>query len=134
MKKILFALGVLCAIVCSCEKEPQELLIGRWEVTYTYTTTWSMTDKTASTSLDYGIWVFNDNGRVMRIFEDSVIEYTYSVDKASKTIYFNGVDKNSDYIAKMEIVSLTKNSFVFRDQSNLITVDVTLTVNGKRVE
>ena len=142
MKKsiITITLALLCTIICSCEKEPQDLLIGRWEVKETIEIENDSDLSLVDSFVEY--WTFEKNGIGKSQWESGSEmreqDFKYKYDKESDSIII--IQQHEDVIAEkaMEIVELTKKSFALRYRGTLTLLDVVIqsteTYEGKRIE
>ena len=120
MKKIIILLSLLCAIVCSCQKSPQDLLLGTWQIMKIERTgsiggveaheTTEMEDQNA-------FFIFSDGGNGMYQQKDNVQTFSYLFNEETTTIILTY--KNSDRESVCSVETLTKDEFVFRTTSTL---------------
>ena len=87
MRKILFViLSLLCLVVCSCNKEPQDLLTGTWDVSAKII---SMSHLINGEDFDPEYcYVFERDGSGRRTRENMVTPFTYQYDGESQSIRF----------------------------------------------
>ena len=139
MKKyMLYVFSLICVLVCSCRKdEPQELLIGTWEVSQT--TILMIADETddnkvGSNEIDSGYYTFEESGVGRITLEDIVKEFTYQYLIEDSTIQFLLDEK----LFIWSVTALTKTTFEFRrivetDVFGIMTVRQEYVLNGKKL-
>ena len=140
---IIFVLSILCITISSCKKEPQDLLIGVWEVSVKTTIKATVGGKTAETTVDEGIWyyTFYKEGNGKRVKEDDVdssSKFTYKYHEEDNTIDYeiNG----NPYVWEVDV--LTNDTFFFHASSTsssiILGVSATSssqsTYSGKKVK
>ena len=138
MKRIsVIILSLLCVFLNSCQKDPQDLLTGTWEVTYKYT----YINGNAATTVGSAFYcVFEENGEGMftnslessaeHQSDDLFSPYylTYFYDKENSAIVFehiSGQDKFSWIVDK-----LTNSSFTCHTSSDISST----TYYGKKMK
>ena len=139
---IIIVLSFLCAIVCSCKKEPQDLLIGDWEVSISTEYDATVNGTNMNKTIDGGIWYysFEENGQGRRVMKDDIssrFEFSYQYDRLFNSIICKFEKPASETI--MEIEVLTKDSFVFHSESeatlgSIYTLKGISTFVGKRIK
>lgn len=144
MKRVvIITLSFLCAIVCSCKKEPQKLLEGVWEVSVEVTYKADIGETTTEKTFDGGVWyyTFYKEGNGKRVKTDDVddsYQFTYLYHEEDNTIDFitNGI--SSAWVVDV----LTNNSF-FCHSSNAssstilglpVSGSIQTTYSGKKVK
>lgn len=140
MKRVvIIALSFLCAIVCSCKKEPQDLLIGDWEVSITVQYEANIGGGITVEPVDGGTWyyTFGENGRGRMVdATDATRRYnfTYEYDGLFNEVLFRRENESKDSVLEIDV--LTKDSFVFRN-NNVSAFGIltgVATYNGKRIK
>ena len=136
MKRVAICiLAHICVIVSSCQKSPQDLLIGTWEMSQK--TTYTFDDKEVTKDgLDYYYYTFYTNGDARMVFQDSSFSYTYVFDTANNTIILfpEAVDTEVDLIVE----KLTEDTLIFHTSSKALVgytlLSTTITMNGRKIE
>ena len=110
-RNLILILSLLCLIVCSCQKEnnPQDMLIGTWDVTAT------ITDQSGSSQESKGwSFTFREDGTGTVTIAD-VLDFTYQYISENNTIRYSmaGIVDNTMYVD-----ALTKDSFIFHTTEN----------------
>ena len=139
MKKVIItALSFLCVIVCSCKKEPQDLLLGEWKVLETIEEDVNINGVLNHHTVKQNwYYTFGENGRGRIVsVDDSSRRYdiTYVYDKGFNSILYTFGNSNGEW----EIIVLTKNRFVFRSESTqsaagIITLKIVATSEGEKI-
>ncbi len=118
MKKIIFLLSLLCAIVCSCQKSPQNLLLGTWHVMrIEYTGSIGGVDGHQTTQMEdqNAYYVFTDGGNGMYQQQDNVQRFSYLFNEETNTIVLTY--KNSESESVWTVETLTKDEFIFHSKA-----------------
>lgn len=117
MKKItILFLSLLCAIVCSCQKSPQDLLLGTWQVKrieYTGSIGGAEAHQTMQMEDQNAYYVFTDGGNGMYQQEDYVQSFSYLFNEETNTLILTY--KNSENVLTVE--TLTKDEFIFHSKA-----------------
>ena len=137
-KSIIFVLSLLCIILCSCKKEPKDLLLGTWEVSVTMTTSSSVS---APSTHDGGVWFFSfderGRGRMVQSDDTSIkYDFTYKYDKGLNSILYTLSDSNEEL--EWEVIILTRDRFVFSSETSADLLDdysykVVSTLKGEKI-
>ena len=109
-------LSLICLLLNSCQKAPQDLLVGTWEVSSKTTNTTGSTETTIENPVLY--YKFEDwgEGRIISLETSTELQemddwfFTYVYDKAENTIVFESwVKKEKSYwiVDKLTEVSFT---------------------------
>ena len=139
---IIIVLSFLCAIVCSCKKEPQDLLIGSWEVSISVQYDISIGGANANTTTDGGTWyyTFEEGGHGRMVDVNDVTrryEYTYQYDDLFNSILLRRENASKDTVLEIDV--LTKETFVFHSSDvstygSIYTGKAVATYNGKKIK
>ena len=109
-KSLILILSLLCLTVCSCQKEdnPQDMLIGTWDVTATITAQGGGSQESKGWSI-----TFREDGTGTVVAADP-LEFTYQYISENNTIRYTmeGID------SIMYVDSLTKDSFIIHTTDN----------------
>ena len=135
MKRIsVFILSLLCVFFYSCQKAPQDLLVGLWEVSSKTTNTTGSTETTTDNPILY--YKFEESGEGKIISPETPTEisdmddwyFTYTYDKEKSTIVFLTWTKKER--STWVVDKLTDVSFTCHTSSN----GSSTTFNGKKME
>ena len=115
MKRVIILISVICAFVSSCQKSPQNILVGSWEVSISVQYEATIGGATSTSTVDGGVWYYtfeeNGHGRMVDVNDVTVrYEFTYQYDELFNAILLKR--SNSQKETVMEVDVLTKNSFV----------------------
>ena len=143
MKRVIICLfSLLCIAVCSCKKEPQDLLIGNWEVSISIQYEASIGGTSAHSTADGGTWyyTFEENGHGRMVDVNDITrryEFTYQYDGLFNSILLRRENTSKDSVLEIDI--LTKESFVFHSSDvatlgSLYTGTSVATYNGKKIK
>ena len=139
MKRVIItALSFLCVIVCSCKKEPKDLLLGEWKVLVTIEEEANVSGVHGHrTEIQNWYYTFGEKGRGRAVSVDDSsqrYDFTYVYDKGFNSILYTMGKSNGEW----EIIVLTKDRFVFRSESTqsaggIITLKIVATSEGKKI-
>ena len=139
MKRVIItALSFLSVIVCSCKKEPQDLLLGEWKVLVTIEEELNISGMLSHhTDKQNWYYTFGENGRGRAVSVDDSsqrYDFTYVYDKGFNSILYTMGKSNGEW----EIIVLTKDRFVFRSESTqsaggVITLKTVATSEGEKI-
>ena len=86
MKRLPFiVISLFCLLICSCKKEPQDLLLGSWEVQETVTLTVGSVSKTQDIE-EIAYYTFEKNGIGRITAGTNVRDFTYQYLRENNTI------------------------------------------------
>ncbi len=109
-------LSLICLLLNSCQKAPQDLLVGTWEVSSKTTNTTGSTETTIEKPVLYYKFEEWGEGRIISLETSTELQemddwfFTYVYDKAENTIVFESwVKKEKSYwiVDKLTEVSFT---------------------------
>ena len=109
-------LSLICLLLNSCQKAPQDLLVGTWEVSSNTTNTTGSTETTIENPVLYYKFEEWGEGRIISLETSTELQemddwfFTYVYDKAENTIVFESwVKKEKSYwiVDKLTEVSFT---------------------------
>ena len=121
MKKIAILLcSILCVIVCSCEKasqEPQDLLIGTWQVTkIVYSASVINAQKTVDMEDQNTFYVFAEGGTGKRWSGNNVQDFTYVFNEETNSVFVT--QKGNESVWKVEV--LTVDQLVYHTKAEVV--------------
>ena len=144
MKRILSLLAI-CVLACSCNKnEPQNLLIGTWEVSVKTTLKALLGETTGEKTYDGGVWYYTfykeGSGKMIKVDDvDKSFKFTYMYHKEDNTIDY--VLNGNAYVWEIDV--LTNETFFFHTSassspSTILGIPVSSssqsTYSGKKIE
>ena len=130
MKKgIIIVLSLICVFVCSCKKEPQDLLIGTWQLVKTERTAEWVGNPTSKTyePLTETFMVFNGDGTGRTFTKDNNRSFSYVFNDASSSLIL--MFENGGTTCSVE--ELTKNSLVLLSTNNTTLLGAAATFTEK---
>lgn len=118
MNKLLLIFAI-CVFACSCNKnDPQNLLIGTWEVSVKMTLKSALGETTNGRTYDEGVWFYTfykeGNGKMVKIDDaDKSSTFTYIYHEEDKTIDY--VMNGNPFVWEVDV--LTNETFFFHSSS-----------------
>ena len=115
-------LSLLCVLLYSCQKDPQNLLVGTWEVSSKTTNTTGSTETTVENPVQYYKFEEWGEGKIIPIETSTELQdiddwfFTYVYDKEKQTIVFETWTKKEK--SSWIVDKLTDASFTCHSSSN----------------